>query len=265
MKVCLIGPLVGDLCGVPYEFNPQRDASRIDLNHPYRSLSDDSVLTLAVAKAILERRPYGDAIFDLAQRYPLAGFGGMFNQLWVKQRNPRPYNSYGNGAAMRVAPVGWAFNTVEDVLREAEASAACSHNHPKGIAIAQATALAIFLARKGQDKDAIRAALTQRFGFTLGRSLPEIREQAALDGFDETWKSVPLAIDVFLATDSFEECLLQAIALGCDADTQADIACAIAEAYYGVDDRWVTMLRPFLDDTQADILLAFCEKFGVEA
>lgn len=263
MKVCLLGPIWGDICGVPYEFNPERRVERIDLTHRAREFSDDTVLTLAVAKAILERRPYGEVIHEMAQRYPHAGFGGMFRRLWVEQGTPRPYGSFGNGAAMRVAPVGWAFNTVDDVLREAADSAACSHDHPHGIAIAQGTALAVFLARKGQDKDEIRRALEERFGWDLGGDLAAARAQAAVDGFDETWHSVPLALRVFLNTDSFEDCLVQAIALGCDADTQACIACAVAEAFYGPDEALLPQVRRFLPKPLDNILKSFCERFGV--
>ena len=263
MKVCLLGPIWGDICGVPYEFNPEREAARINLAHPARTFSDDTVLTLAVAKAILEGRPYKDVIFELATQYPDAGFGGMFRRLWVRKRDPRPYGSFGNGAAMRVAPVGWAFNLLDDVLREAEASAACSHDCPKGIAIAQATAMAIFLARRGLDKAQIREELQSRFGWDIPKTLKTLRKQAARDGFDETWRSVPLALGVFLCTDSFEDCLVQSIALGCDADTQACIACSVAEAYYGPDERLAPQVLAFLPAPLQNILKAFGNKYGV--
>lgn len=214
MRVCLLGPIWGDVCGAPYEFAPERDAGRVDLAHPGQRFTDDTVLTLAVAKAIVEGRPYGEVIFELASRYRDRGFGGRFYRRWVEGRDPRPYGSFGNGAAMRVAPVGWAFETVGEVLAEAGASAACSHDHPDGVASAQAVALAVFLARKGQDKEAIRGALEGRFGWDLSASLGEIRAEAARVGFDETWRSVPPAVGVFLNTESFEACLREAIALG---------------------------------------------------
>lgn len=262
MKVCLTGALYGDACGSRYEFFSERDPAAIEMNHPGRYLTDDSILTLAVAKAILEKRPYRDTIFEFAQKYPDCGFGGRFHQCWVAERNPIPYNSYGNGAAMRVSPVGWAFDTIPDVLREAAASAACSHNAPEGIASAQAVALAIFLARKGQDKDEIRSALEERFRYKLSRSLEVWRAIAAEQGFDETWRSVPPAIGVFLTTDSFEDCVRQAVALGCDADTQAAIAGSIAEAYYGPDEAIFSQLLPFMDATQLAVFKAFSQKFG---
>ena len=157
-------------------------------------------------------------------------------------------------------PVGY---TVEDVLREAAATAACSHNHPFGIAAAQATALAIFLARKGQDKEDIRAEIEERFGYSLTDDLALLREDADKVGFDETWVSVPQAISAFLATDSFEECLRQTIALGCDADTQAAISCAIAEAYYGVEDSLMARVKSFLTPDLQEILTSFAKRFGV--
>lgn len=263
MKLCLLGAIWGDICGVPYEFSPERDAKKLDLNHPEQTFSDDTVLTLAVAKAILEKRPYRDVISELALQYPDRGFGGMFYREWIAKQNPVPYNSFGNGSAMRVSPVAWAFNTVDDVLREAEATAACSHNHPLGIAAAQATALAIFLARKGQDKETIREVIEERFDYSLTDDLERLRADALEVGFDETWVSVPQAISAFLATDSFEDCLRETIALGCDADTQAAISCAIAEAYYGVEKSLKARVKSFLPPTLQKILDAFANRYGV--
>lgn len=262
MRVCLLGPIWGDVCGAPYEFAPERDAGRVDLAHSGQRFTDDTVLTLAVAKAIVEGRPYGEVIFELASRYPDRGFGGRFYRRWVVGRDPRPYGSFGNGAAMRVAPVGWAFETVGEVLAEAGASAACSHDHPDGVASAQAVALAVFLARKGQDKEAIRGALEGRFGWDLSASLGEIREEAARVGFDETWRSVPPAVGVFLNTESFEACLREAIALGGDADTQACVACAVAEAYYGPDEGLLPRVAARLDGPLLRILESFSARFG---
>lgn len=259
----LVGPILGDIYGSPYEFNSERNAGKISFTHPLRFFTDDTVLTLAVAKAIIEKRPYRDTIYELALNYPDRGFGGRFYTNWIRDRNPEPYNSYGNGAAMRVAPVGWAFNTVDDVLREAEASAACSHNHPWGIQSAQAVALAIFLARKGQDKETIAEAVESRFpDFVLTDDLELIRAQALMDGFDETWASVPPAISVFLATDSLESCIREAIALGGDADTQACIAASIAEAYYGTEPHQASEVMSFLDPPLQRIFSAFSARFG---
>ncbi len=262
MKHCLQGALWGDIVGSTYEWNAERDASKIVVR-PKSSFTDDSVLTLAVAKAILEQRPYRDTIFELACAYPDRGYGGRFRDLWIRQGHAEPYNSLGNGAAMRVSPVGWAFHTVEDVLREAEASAACSHNHPMGIASAQATALAIFLARKGQDKEEIQSAIEERFGWTFFASIEEVRQQAVADGFDATWRAVVLALNVFLCTESFEACLREAIALGGDADTQAAIACSVAEAYYGPDEALTAQIHSYLTPDLRQIFMAFASKYGL--
>lgn len=262
MKHCLLGPLWGDICGAPYEFAPERDPAAVNLAHPDRHFTDDTVLTLVVAKAILERRPYRDVLFEFALAYPRCGFGGRFLRQWVMMRSPEPYGSFGNGAAMRVAPVGWAFNTVDDVLREAADSAACSHDHPEGIRSAQAVALTIFLARKGHDKAELRGALEDTCGYDLSPDLPALREQSARDGFDETWRSVPPALGVFLNTETFEDCLRQTIALGCDADTQACISCSIAEAYYGPDEALAARVSAFLPPPLRCILSAFSAKYG---
>ena len=262
MSHILLGALIGDLCGSPYEFAPERNSERVNLARPDRRFTDDTVLTLAIAKAILERRPYRDALFELACRHPNVGYGSRFRAQWLEQRRPEPYGSYGNGAAMRVSPIAWAFNTLPDVLREAEASVACTHNTPEAIASAQATALAIFLARKGQDKDDIRAELEARFAYTFPDSLEDLRSLCAQAGFDATYRAVPLAIATFLYTDSFDDCLRQAIALGGDADTQAAIACSIAEAYYGLDDARLPDLRRHLTPDLLRILDAFSARYG---
>ena len=262
MPHILLGALIGDLCGSPYEFAPERTPERIDLAHPARRFTDDTVLTLAIAKALLERRPYHATLLELALAHPAAGYGPRFRALWLEQRRPEPYGSLGNGAAMRVSPIAWAHNTLPDLLREAEASAACSHNTPEAIASAQATALAIFLARKGQDQAEIRAELEARFNYTFPDSLEELRAQAAQAGFDATYRAVPHAIAAFLLTDSFDDCLRQAIALGCDADTQAAIACSIAEAYYGADEARLPDLRRHLTPDLLRILDAFSARYG---
>ncbi len=262
MKHCLQGALWGDIVGSAYEWDAELDPSRVTLRAKSR-FTDDTVLTLAVAKAILERRPYRDTILELARAHTDCGFGGRFRQHWIIEGRAEPYQSYGNGAAMRVSPVGWAFNTVEDVLREAEASAACSHDHPMGIASAQAVALAIFLARKGQDKTDIQEALEERFGWDLSPSLEELRATCHREGFDVTWRAVLPALGVFLQTETFEECLRQAIALGCDADTQAAIACSVAEAYYGPEEALTAQILPFLTPDLRTIFSAFAMKYGI--
>lgn len=199
--------------------------------------TDDSVLTVAVAAAILEARrsgelpDYGRHILEFARQYPHAGYGGSF-RAWIASSNPQPYQSWGNGSAMRVSAVGWAFDDEEIVLREAERSAAVTHGHPEGIKGAQAVALAVFLARSGQTKDEIRSAVSSRIGYDLSRSVKEIRPQYSFDVSCQG--SVPEAIIAFLDAVDYETAVRNAVSLGGDADTQACIAGAIAHAMWGV-------------------------------
>jgi ADP-ribosylglycohydrolase len=227
--LCLLGALAGDMIGSVYEFNPVKH-TQFRLFSPTSRLTDDSVLTLAVAEAILSGRSYGECIRQYAQAYPDRGYGGMFSR-WMVSDNPQPYNSFGNGSAMRVSPIGWAYNNEDEVLRQAEASAAVTHDHPEGIKGAQAIALAILRARSGASKDDIRQETTTRFGYDLTSTLDDIRPTYE---FDETCQqTIPPAITAFLESEDFEDAIRKSIALGGDADTLAAIAGSIAEAYYG--------------------------------
>jgi ADP-ribosylglycohydrolase len=192
--------------------------------------TDDTILTLAVADAILRGQDYAVSIRAFGRRYPHADYGGKFRQ-WL-QFNGGPYNSFGNGSAMRVSPVGWAFDSLDQVLEQAEASAAVTHNHPEGIKGAQAVALAIYLARTGARKEAIREEIERRFAYDLGRRLDDIRPDYGWSEICQT--SVPESIIAFLEAVDFEDAVRNAISLGGDADTMACIAGSIAEAYYGV-------------------------------
>lgn len=224
----MLGAIAGDIAGSVYEFFPQKRED-IPLFTKNSMFTDDSVMTIAAAQAILQGTSYGEAYHTLGNRYPAAGYGGFFSQ-WLMSNDPQPYNSYGNGAAMRVSAVGWAFDSMEDVLDEAEKSAAPTHNHPEGIKGAQATALAIFMARIGQEKEEIRSEISRRFNYDLSRTLEEIRPAYV---FNETCqKTVPEAIIVFIGAEDYEDTLRKAISLGGDADTLACIAGGIAEAFY---------------------------------
>jgi ADP-ribosylglycohydrolase len=225
----LLGAISGDVIGSIYEYNAPK-TTEFELFTPDSQLTDDSILTIAVADAILNGKNYLKYICDYALKYPNSGYGGMFRQ-WMRSADPQPYNSYGNGSAMRVSPVGWAFDTPEDVLREAGATSAVTHNHPEGIKGAQAVALSIFLARTGTTKEVIRREITERFGYDLSQTLDEIRPGYR---FDETCqRTVPPAIIAFLESDDFEDSIRKSISLGGDADTLAAITGSIAEAFYG--------------------------------
>lgn len=223
------GAIAGDVIGSVYEHRPVKrtdfalfsDASRF---------TDDTVLTVATAEVLLEAGDYHEAYQRYFARYPGSGFGGLFAQ-WAAAGAAEPYNSFGNGSAMRVSPVGWACESLEAVLAEAERSAAVTHDHPEGIKGAQAVAAAVFLASTGESRETIRRRIGELFGYDLGRRLAEIRPGYT---FDVTCQgSVPEALIAFLESGDFEEAVRNAVSLGGDADTQAAIAGAVAEAFYG--------------------------------
>ncbi|CAM4100856.1 ADP-ribosylglycohydrolase family protein [Vreelandella rituensis] len=225
----MIGAIAGDIIGSVYEHQPIKTKD-FPLFQAQSRFTDDSVLSVAIASAILDNIPYADAVRQIGRQYPNAGYGGSFIQ-WLAADNAGPYRSWGNGAAMRVSPVGFAYSTEADVLAQAKATAAITHNHPEGIKGAQATALAVFLARTGADKTTIRTTLTQRFDYDLARRLDDIRPHYRFDVSCQC--SVPEAIIAFLESDSYEEVVRNAVSLGGDSDTQACIAGGIAEAFYG--------------------------------
>lgn len=150
----MLGAIIGDIIGSTYEFNNAKEYD-FDPFPPGSEFTDDTVLTIAVADAILNRRPYGETIREYALRYPDRGYGGFFSR-WLFIKNAQPYNSFGNGSAMRVSPVGWAFDTLEKTIEEAQKSAECTHNHPEGIKGAESVAAAMFMARNGGSKEEIR-------------------------------------------------------------------------------------------------------------
>jgi ADP-ribosylglycohydrolase len=255
---CLLGALAGDVIGSVYEFNAPK-TTEFELFTPESQITDDSILTLAVADAIMNGCCYQDRIRKYALAYPHNGYGGMFLS-WMYARHPRPYNSFGNGSAMRVSPVGWAFNSAEDVLREAEASAAVTHNHPEGIKGAQAVAFAVFHARHGGTKAEIRTEITERFGYDLSLTLDAIRPTYQ---FNETCQgTVPQAIIAFLESENFEEAIRNAISLGGDADTLAAISGSIAEAFYeGVPEEIAREVRTRLPEELWSIVERFSRKW----
>ena len=225
----MLGAIAGDIFAAAYEFDPY-PFEDVDLFARELFFTDDTVLTVATADALLTDGDYTRAYREWGRRYPDRGYGGMFHR-WLFGDDPRPYNSFGNGSAMRVAPVGWAFDTLEKTLAEAARSAAVTHDHPEGIKGAQAAAAAVFLARTGATKADIRSELTARFGYDLDRTIAAIRPDYF---FDETCQgSVPEALIAFLDAGDFAQTLRLAISLGGDADTQAAIAGAVAEAHWG--------------------------------
>ena len=240
----MYGAILGDMIGSPYEFNANNyKAKDFPLFSEKSTFTDDSVMTLAVAEAFMEAGLDADddtitkSLFrvmpEIGQRYPYCGYGGRFS-MWIMLDAREPYNSYGNGSAMRVSSVAWFYNTLEAVRHAAWLSASVSHNHPEGLKGAEAVASAIFLARTGHSKDEIRQYTIDEFGYDLSRTCDEIRPTYRMD---ETCQgSVPEAITAFLEGSDFEDVVRTAVSLGGDSDTIACIAGAIAEGFYGVPD-----------------------------
>ena len=240
----MLGAIAGDIIGSPYEFNRNNIKTvHFPLFSERSRFTDDTVMTFAVAQAVMkvipirgiipDKNAFTEAVIDsmheLGHAYPKAGYGPKF-AVWLSKRERQPYGSCGNGSAMRVSPVAWAFDDLENVETFAALSAAVSHNHPEGVKGAQAVASAIFLANAGNSKKRIREYITERYGYDLTRTLDEIRPSYQ---FDATCPgSVPEAITAFLEGENFEDTIRKAVSLGGDSDTIACIAGAIAEAYY---------------------------------
>ena len=224
----MIGAIAGDVIGSIYEKSSTKTTD-IELFLPYSTYTDDTVMTIAVADAIINNRSYQECLREWGQRFPKAGYGGRFYG-WLHSETPQPYNSWGNGSAMKASPIGFAFNTEEEVLKEANKMAEITHNHPEGIKGAQAVALSVFMAKNGVEKEEIRRSIAARFDYDLSRSLEEIRPGYSFEV--SCMASVPEAIISFLDSHSLEDAIRKAISLGGDSDTQACIAGGIAQAYY---------------------------------
>ncbi|MCQ2452189.1 MAG: ADP-ribosylglycohydrolase family protein [Oscillospiraceae bacterium] len=237
----MLGAVLGDMIGSPYEFDTYNVKTKdFPLFSEESRFTDDTVMTCAVARALLQarkRKPEEWAALltvsmqELGRAYPNAGYGGRFAQ-WLQSENPRPSQSWGNGSAMRVSPAGWMFATMEETLRAAECTAAVTHNHPEGIKGAKALAAAMFLARGGAPKLEIARYVTDHFGYDLRRSLDEIRPDYSMDV--SCGGSVPVAIRAFLEGRGFEDTLRLAVSVGGDSDTIACMAGALAECRYSI-------------------------------
>ena len=225
----MLGALAGDIIGSVYEANPIK-TTEFELFSEFSRFTDDTVLTVATAYALLEGRDYAAAYRRFGRRYPGAGYGGTFIN-WLAIDDAPPYNSWGNGSAMRVSPVGFADDSMEAVLQEAAKSAAVTHNHPEGIKGAQAVAVAVFMGRRGHTREDIRRLISQKFGYDLNPTIEDIRPHYYFDVSCQG--SVPQALIAFLQSHDVESAIRLAISLGGDSDTQGCIAGAVAHAYYG--------------------------------
>jgi ADP-ribosylglycohydrolase len=256
----MIGAIAGDIIGSSYDFHYIKSTD-FDLFTPQSTPTDDTVLTVAVADCILNGKNYAEAFKKYGREYPNAGYGSMFLK-WLGSNSLAPYNSFGNGSAMRVSPVGFAFDTIDEVLEEARRSAEVTHNHPEGVKGAQAIAAAIFLARSGESKDRTREYVEESFGYNLHQTLDEIRPWYR---FDETCQgSVPQAIIAFLESSDYEDAVRKAVSLGGDSDTLACMTGGIAQAYYNqIPDYIAERVRELLDEDLLAIVDEFNERYGL--
>jgi ADP-ribosylglycohydrolase len=258
----MLGAIAGDIIGSVREFLQEKTMD-FPLFVESSRFTDDTVLTIAVADCLLTGASYVDKFHEYTRAYPDRCYGAGFWH-WVESGSREPYNSWGNGAAMRVSPVGFAFRTLEDVLHEAKRSAEVTHNHPHGVRGAQATAAAVFLGRQGESKTRIRDVVQRTFGYDLNRSIEGIRSTY---WFNESCQgTVPEAIIAFLDSTDYEDAIRLAVSLGGDADTLACIAGGIAEAFYGgVPNSIAEFAMARLDDDLRKTVTRFSTTYGLTA
>jgi ADP-ribosylglycohydrolase len=258
LPLTLLGAVAGDIIGSVYEFHNIKTTD-FPLFTDRSHYTDDTVMTVAIANKILKGSTHEKELQYFGRRYPKSGFGTNFKQ-WIFSDDPKPYNSYGNGSAMRVSPIAYAFNDIYEVLSEAKKSAEVTHNHPEGIKGAQSVAAAVFMARNGSSKNDIKSYISQNFNYDLNRSTENIRANYQ---FDETCHgSVPEAIIAFLESQSFENAIRLAVSIGGDSDTIASITGAISEAYYkDVPYEIKKTIIKLLPDDLLKVLINFTDKY----
>lgn len=256
----MLGAIAGDIIGSAYEFHYTKSYD-FDLFTPQSTPTDDTIMTIAVADCILNGKEYAATLKEYGQRYPHAGYGSMFHK-WLGGNNFAPYNSFGNGSAMRVNPVGFAFSSLDRVLYEAEKSAVVTHNHPEGIKGAQAIAASVFLARSGETKKKIQKYVEERFGYNLHQTIDEIRPSYRLAATCQG--SVPQAIIAFLESANYEDAVRKAVSLGGDSDTLGCMTGGIAHAYYKVIPAYIAVkVRDRLNDDLLTVIDEFNKRFGI--
>lgn len=260
----MLGAIIGDIAGSVYEFasNKTKDFT---LFSPGCSPTDDSLMTMAVGVTCVSADTHNESEFkhtlvsmmrEIGRQYPCAGFGGMFFE-WLMSDTMGPYGSYGNGSAMRVSPVAYVAESLEEAETLARWSAEVTHDHPEGIKGAQAVAAAIYLAKEGHNKNDIRSYIEEKY-YDLDFTPDEIRSSYS---FDVTCMgSVPQAIVCFLEAEDFEDALRNAISIGGDSDTIGAMTGAIAEAYFGIPDELQEEGMEYLDDTQKEYYFEYAEQ-----
>jgi ADP-ribosylglycohydrolase family protein len=262
----MLGAIIGDIIGSVYEFQNKKQKN-FPLFTPMSRFTDDTVMTLAVAKWLTEDKEHSkeglvQRMQSLGKRYPNAGYGGGFKR-WLNDCHPKPYNSYGNGSAMRVSPIAFYAQSLEETLRLATISAEVTHNHPEGIKGAKAIAAATYLARTGATKAEIKAYIEEDYKYNLNQQLDNIWPALTTDLTCQ--KTVPAAILAFLKGEDFEDVIRIAVSLGGDSDTIAAMAGSIAQAFYGLPQRLATYCYALLTPYLRTILNKFEESIGILA
>ena len=262
----MIGAILGDVVGSRFEFNNIK-SKNFNLFDSKCTFTDDTVMTLAVAKALMKFEKITDikefkkelvtTMHEVGEKYPHCGYGGNFG-VWIEEKLTEPYNSCGNGSAMRVSPVAWYANSIKECEALAAASAEVTHNHPEGIKGAAAVAGAIYIARTTHSMAEIKEYV-KRF-YTIDFTLDEIRE--SYDFYETCQKSVPQALQAFFESTDFEDAIRNAISIGGDSDTIAAITGSVAEAYYGIDEEMKKSALSFLDQYLLNIAKEFCGKYN---
>lgn len=265
----MYGAILGDIIGSPYEFDRGNKSKEFPLFTGDSTYTDDTVMTIAVAEALLDagsdageetlRKKVVSAMQKYGKAYPHAGYGARFS-CWLESLDPQPYESYGNGSAMRVSSVAWLYDDLETIRDMARLSAEVTHNHPEGIKGAEATASAIFLARVGSTKQEIKAYIMQEFGYDLSRTCDEIRP--TYHHVESCQETVPEAITAFLEGESFEDVIRTAVSIGGDCDTLAAIAGSMAEGFYGVPEELKRECRNRLPKNLQQVLELFDKAKG---
>ena len=250
----MLGAIIGDVLGSTFEFYPMK-TKKFELLDDKSHFTDDTVMTVAVADSIMNEVPYVESLQMWGRKYPRAGYGGWFRK-WIHQEDPKPYNSFGNGSAMRCSSVGWLFDDEESVLEEAKNSAEITHNHPEGIKGAQAVALGVLMGRKGSSKKEIKEKLEFLFDYNLSQELEQIIPNYTYDSTCQG--SVPQAIIAFLESADFEDAIRNSISLGGDADTQACITGSLAEAHYqNIPEEISSFVRWRIEDDLLSVMAQF--------
>ena len=266
----MFGAIIGDIVGSIYEDDniKTKDFPLFDNRCTY---TDDTVLTIATAEWLLEQGDCYKYYYELTKKYPNRGYGTNYMKWFFQVKfhnNPKPYNSCGNGSAMRISPVGWVFDSKEKTINAAKVSAECTHNHPEGIKGAQATALCIFMARQCSTISAIKQTIEDEFGYDLSMSIDELRTRYSWNGIDEKGNgglcqySVPQAIMCALQASDFEDAIRNAVSIGGDSDTISCITGGIAEALFGIPETILSTAMSYLPEDFIQIASRFEKIYG---